>query len=83
MKEFLTESYGPAFWISLICGLISFIFNFRKINEIDRPWYLACIVLAAFTPIFNILAAFICLVFALGDIIDKVDERLKKRNKNG
>lgn len=87
MKEFFSMTYVPAFCIFLICGLIYFILRFRKIRELDQPWVLGIIVLASFTPMVNVLSAFISIFFAI-EAIDNGLNRLKakkrlKRIKNG
>lgn len=82
MKEFFNITYAPAFCISLICGLIYFILRFRKIRKLDRPWVLGIIVLASFTPMVNVLSAFISIFFAIEAIGNGLDRlKAKKRLK--
>lgn len=86
MKEFFSMTYVPAFCISLICGLIYFILRFRKIKELDQPWVLGIIVLASFTPMVNVLSAFISIFFAIEEIGNglnrlKAKKRLKRIKK--
>lgn len=82
MKEFFSMTYAPAFWVSLICGLIYFILRFRKIRKLDRPWVLGIIVLASFTPMVNVLSAFISIFFAIEAIGNGLNRlKAKKRLK--
>lgn len=82
MKEFFSTTYAPAFRISLICGLIYFILSFRKIKSLERPWHLGIIVLASFTPMVNVLSAFISIFFAIEAIGNGLDRlKAKKRLK--
>lgn len=80
MKEFFSMTYVPAFWVSLICGLIYFILRFKKIRELDQPWVLGIIVLASFTPMVNVLSAFISIFFAIEAIGNGLN-RLKAKNR--
>lgn len=87
MKEFMNTFYGHSLCISLVCGLIAFILSFRKIRDLDRPWYIGCLLLASFTPVFNILTAFICCIFAIDAIANTVNrlkayKRFKRMMKN-
>lgn len=74
--------YGSSFYISLIFGFIFFILSIRKMKSNEQPYYLGTILLASFTPIINILSAFILVVLALEAVKNSLNRlKAKKRLK--